>query len=472
MALGRDVEEADAGTRVQPRVAVRERGQRVDEVVLLAEVAAVLQIRRRHLGTLQGGVVHRRSLGRGHLGRVDGLGEQSLVAVGFFLQVGGHIQQSDGDGLSLSPPAEGTADDSATYKPNRTQTESMTEDAIEHRRLIVAGTGIAGLTAAIYAARSNNDPLVLEGDEPGGQLTLTSEVENYPGFPEGLSGPDLINKMKEQAEQFGSELKHGVVESVDGGESPFTVELSNGDVYTCDAFIAASGASARTLGVPGEDELMGYGVSTCATCDGAFFRGEDMLVVGGGDAAMEEAHFLTKFADTVYIAHRREEFRAEDYWIDKVGKKVESGEIEIMRNTELLEIHGSAEDGVDHVTLAQNDEGHPSENLDADGTETFDFDVGAVFMAIGHTPNTDYLKGTDVELDDAGYIVAEGGKGGGQTATDVEGIFGAGDIVDYHYQQAVTAAGMGCKAAMDADEYLEDLPEADAESEAAAEADD
>ena len=348
----------------------------------------------------------------------------------------------------------------------------MTEDAIEHHRLIVAGTGIAGLTTAIYAARSNNDPLVLEGDEPGGQLTLTSEVENYPGFPEGLSGPELINKMKEQAEQFGSELDHGIVTEVDGDERPFRVELRDGTVYTCDAFIAASGASARTLGVPGEDELMGYGVSTCATCDGAFFRGEDMLVVGGGDAAMEEAHFLTKFADTVYIAHRREEFRAEDYWIDKVQKKVESGEIEIMRNTELLELHGTPEDGVDHVTLARNDEGYPSEKLDDEGTETFEFDVGAVFMAIGHTPNTDYLEDTDVELDETGYIVAKGGKGGGQTATDVEGIFGAGDVVDYHYQQAVTAAGMGCKAAIDADEYLEDLPEVAAESEAAAEADD
>ncbi|PSP63887.1 thioredoxin reductase [Halobacteriales archaeon QH_8_67_36] len=347
----------------------------------------------------------------------------------------------------------------------------MTDDAIEHRRLIVAGTGIAGLTAAIYAARSNNDPLVLEGDEPGGQLTLTSEVENYPGFPEGLSGPELINEMKEQASQFGSEVEHGIVTAVEGDERPFRVELRDGTVYTCDAFIAASGASARTLGVPGEDELMGYGVSTCATCDGAFFRGEDMLVVGGGDAAMEEAHFLTKFADTVYVAHRREEFRAEDYWIDKVGRKVESGEIEIMRNTELLEMHGSPEEGVDHVTLAQNGEGYPSEKLDEEGTETFDFDVGAVFIAIGHTPNTDYLEDTDVELDETGYIVAKGGKGGGQTATDVEGIFGAGDVVDYHYQQAVTAAGMGCKAAIDADEYLEDLPEA-AETEAVAEADD
>ena len=348
----------------------------------------------------------------------------------------------------------------------------MTDEAIDHRRLIVAGTGIAGLTAAIYAARSNNDPLVLEGDEPGGQLTLTSEVENYPGFPEGLSGPDLINKMKEQASQFGSDLEHGIVTSVEGDERPFRVELRDGTVYTCDAFIAASGASARTLGVPGEDELMGYGVSTCATCDGAFFRGEDMLVVGGGDAALEEAHFLTKFADTVYIAHRREEFRAEDYWIDKVQRKVEAGDIEIMRNTELLELHGSPEEGVDHVTLAENEEGYPSEKLDDEGTETFDFDVGAVFMAIGHTPNTDYLEDTGVELDETGYIVAKGGKGGDQTATDVEGIFGAGDVVDYHYQQAVTAAGMGCKAAIDADEYLEDLPAVEAESEAAAEADD
>jgi len=349
----------------------------------------------------------------------------------------------------------------------------MTE-SVEHRRLIVAGTGAAGLTAAIYAARSNNDPLVLEGDEPGGQLTLTSEVENFPGFPEGLSGPDLINNMKEQAERFGTEIEHGIVADIDDSERPFRVELSNGDVYTCDAFIAASGASARTLGVPGEDDLMGYGVSTCATCDGAFFRDEDMLVVGGGDAAMEEAHFLTKFADTVYIAHRREEFRAEDYWIDRVQKKVDAGEIEIMRNTELLEIHGSPEEGVDHVTLARNEEGYPSENLDDPDTETFDFDVGAVFMAIGHTPNTGYLEDTGVELDDTGYIVAKGGKGGGQTATDVDGIFGAGDVVDYHYQQAVTAAGMGCKAAIDADEYLESEAEAaaDAESEAAAEADD
>jgi thioredoxin reductase (NADPH) len=333
----------------------------------------------------------------------------------------------------------------------------MDDSQPDHRRLVIAGSGIAGLSAAIYAARSNNDPLVLEGDEPGGQLTLTTDVANYPGFPEGISGPDLINNMKEQARRFGTEIDHGIVADVDASDRPFRVELKDGTVYTADAFIAASGASARTLGVPGEDQLMGYGVSTCATCDGAFFRGEDMLVVGGGDAAMEEATFLTKFADTVYIAHRREGFRAEDYWIDRVNEKVDDGDIEIMRNTELLEVHGTPEEGVDHVTLARNEAGYPKENLEEPGTETFDMDVGAVFLAIGHTPNTGYLEGTGVEMDDAGYLLTEGGRGGGQTRTGVEGVFGAGDVVDFHYQQAATAGGMGVKAALDADAYLEDV---------------
>ncbi|MFC6873166.1 NAD(P)/FAD-dependent oxidoreductase [Halobellus marinus] len=336
----------------------------------------------------------------------------------------------------------------------------MTEDTdeiVDHRPLIVAGSGIAGLSAAIYAGRSNNDPLVFEGDEPGGQLTLTTEVDNYPGFPEGISGPELVQNMKAQAERFGAEIKNGMVEAVEGDERPFTVRMKNGDVYTADAVIAASGASARTLGIPGEDELMGYGLSTCATCDGAFFRDEKILVVGGGDAAMEEANFLTKFASTVYIAHRREEFRAEDYWIDRVMEKVDEGEIEIMRNTEVTELHGSREDGMDHVTLVSHPEGHPTEKLDDPDTEEFDFDVGAVFYAIGHTPNTEYLEDTGVELDDEGYLQAKGGDGGGQTATDVPGIFGAGDVVDYHYQQAATAGGMGVKAALDADDYLEEL---------------
>ena len=349
----------------------------------------------------------------------------------------------------------------------------MTDDPLEHRRLVITGSGIAGLTAAIYAARSNNDPLVLKGDEPGGQLTLTTDVANYPGFPEGIGGPELIQQMEEQAERFGAEFENGIVAGVDDSTRPFRVELNSGDVYTADAVIAASGASARTLGVPGEDDLMGFGLSTCATCDGAFFRGEDMLVVGGGDAAMEEASFLTKFADTVYIAHRRENFRAEDYWVDRVMEHVEAGDIEIMRNTELLEIHGSQAEGVDSVTLAENETGYPKDNLDDPGTDTFEFDVGAVFYAIGHTPNTGYLEGTGVEMDEAGYLKTRGGEGGGQTKTDVEGIFGAGDVVDHHYQQAVTAGGMGSKAAIDADDYLDDRAAADATAgQAAAEGDD
>ena len=334
---------------------------------------------------------------------------------------------------------------------------AQTDESVEHRRLVIAGSGIAGLSAAIYAGRANNDPLVLEGDEPGGQLTLTTEVENYPGFPEGISGPELIQNMKSQAERFGADIRHGVVETVNDDEQPVILNISNGDTYTTDALIVASGASARTLGIPGEDELMGYGLSTCATCDGAFFRGEEIMVVGGGDAAMEEASFLTKFASTVYIVHRREEFRAEDYWVDRIMEHVDNGDVEIMRNTELTELHGTREDGVDYTTLVRHPEGYPSEKLDNPETETFEFDVGAVFYAIGHTPNTEYLHNTGVSLDDRGYLDAAGGDGGGQTKTDAPGIFAAGDVVDYHYQQAATAGGMGVKAALDVDEYLEDL---------------
>ncbi|RJX50086.1 NAD(P)/FAD-dependent oxidoreductase [Halonotius pteroides] len=333
--------------------------------------------------------------------------------------------------------------------------------ATDHRRLVIAGSGIAGLSAAIYAARSNNEPLVLEGDEPGGQLTLTTDVENYPGFPEGISGPDLINEMKEQARKFGTEIENGVLEDVtvngEGADRQFRITLTDDTVYTADALIAASGASARTLGIPGEDELMGWGLSTCATCDGAFFRDEEIVVVGGGDAAMEEAHFLTKFASTVYIVHRREGFRAEDVWVDRIMEKVDAGEIEIMRNTEVTELHGTQEDGIDHVTMVSNPEGHPTEKLDDPDTEAFEFDAGAVFYAIGHTPNTDYLEATGVDTDDEGYLITEGGRGGGQTKTGVEGLFGAGDVVDFHYQQAATAAGMGVQAALDADDYLDEL---------------
>jgi thioredoxin reductase (NADPH) len=346
-------------------------------------------------------------------------------------------------------------------------------DGAEHRRLIIAGSGIAGLTAAIYAARSNNDPLVLEGDEPGGQLTLTTEVDNYPGFPEGISGPELVSNMKAQARRFGAEIENGVVDDVEvvddrGPGHTFHVTLSSGTTYTADAVIAASGASARTLGIPGEDELMGYGLSTCATCDGAFFRDEKIVVVGGGDAACEEAVFLTKFASTVYLVHRREEFRAEDYWIDRVMEHVDDGDIELKLNTEVTELHGSREAGIDHVTMVHNPAGHPTDRPDDPDTERYEFDAGAVFYAIGHTPNTSYLADLDVEMDEEGYLDTAGGDGGGQTETGVPGLFGAGDVVDYHYQQAITAGGMGCKAAIDADGYLEDL---DRERTAAAEGD-
>jgi thioredoxin-disulfide reductase len=329
------------------------------------------------------------------------------------------------------------------------------DETDDHHPLAIVGSGISALTAAIYAGRANNDPLLLEGDEPGGQLTLTTDVDNYPGFPDGINGSELINRMRSQAEKFGARIEHGIVTDVDDTVAPFELTLSNGTTYTADAVIAASGASARTLGVPGEDELMGHGVSTCATCDGAFFQGEDMLVVGGGDAAMEEANFLTKFADTVYVVHRREQFRAEEFWVDRTMAAVEDGDIELLRNTELTDIHGSQEDGVDHAHLISHPNGHPKERRAAgEDVEEFTMDVGAVFLAIGHTPNTAYLEDTGAELDEDGYLLTQGGRGGGQTKTDVEGIFGAGDVVDFHYQQAVTAAGMGSQAALDADAWL------------------
>lgn len=329
----------------------------------------------------------------------------------------------------------------------------MTQDS--HWPIIIAGSGIAGLSAAIYAGRSDNKPLIIHGDEPGGQLTLTTEVANYPGFPDSVNGPELINKMQEQAEKFGAELEHGIITDVSKEDDTFYVTLNNGEEYTSDAFIAASGASARTLGVTGEDEYMGYGLSTCATCDGAFFRGEDMVVVGGGDAAMEEASFLTKFADTVYLVHRREEFRAEDYLINEAMEHVENGDIEVLRNTEVVEILGE-DQSVTGVRLVQHDEGHPKNKMDDPeyDVEESTLDCGAVFYAIGHTPNTGYLEDTDVELDETGYIQTKQEGDSGQTKTEIEGLFGAGDVVDPYYQQAATASGMGVKAALDADAYL------------------
>ncbi len=340
--------------------------------------------------------------------------------------------------------------------PKHTSSDSISEE-IEHREIIIAGAGIAGLSAAIYSARAKNDPLVIEGPEPGGQLTLTTEVENYPGFPDAITGPELINRMKSQATKFGAETRYGIITTIDDTDRPFKIGLSDGTFLTSDAFIVASGAYARTLGVPGENDLMGFGVSTCATCDGAFFKGEDILVVGGGDAAMEEAHFLTKFANKVYIVHRRDSFRAEKYWIDRIMKKVDSGDIVILWNTEVSQINGTPAEGISTVDLICHPDGIPSGKKDEAGFDKSTLNVGAVFIAIGHIPNTDYLHSTSVEIDPEGYLLTNEGSSSRKTHTAVPGIFGAGDVVDSHYQQAITAGSMGVQAALDAGAYLDDL---------------
>jgi len=325
----------------------------------------------------------------------------------------------------------------------------MTENV---RDVVIAGSGVAGLSAAVYAARGDLEPLVLEGDEPGGQLTLTTDVDNFLGFPDGVGGHELVQRGKEQARSFGAEFQHGIVADADLSERPFTLELSSGDTVETRALIVASGASARTLGVPGEDELMGYGLSTCATCDGAFHRGDDVIVVGGGDAAMEEADFLAKFADSVTVVHRREELRASELLARRAR---ENEAVEFLWNAEVTGILGSQEEGVSGVEVVQHPDGHPTEKLEdperADEVDEFELDVGGVFYAIGHVPNTGFLEDTPVELDDRGYLETEAGM---TSETGVEGVFAAGDVMDPEYQQAITAAGTGSMAALDAEEWL------------------
>lgn len=323
----------------------------------------------------------------------------------------------------------------------------------EIRDVVIAGSGMAGLTAAIYAARADLEPLVLEGDEPGGQLTLTTDVENYPGFAEGVDAFELIEDSKEQAARFGAEYEQASVVDAHVDERPFELELSTGETLETRSFIVASGASARWVGAENEEELMGHGLSTCATCDGAFHRGDEVLVIGGGDSAMEEALFLTKFAETVYVVHRREQLRASEIMKKRAMDK---DNIEFMWNTELLEIYGSQEEGVTGAKLVRNEDGHPKEAYESDGdsVEVIDFDCGGVFYAIGHTPNTKFLEGTDVQMDEDGYVETLEGR---TSETHVEGVFVGGDVTDRHYQQAVTAAGMGCMAAIDAEEWLDEV---------------
>jgi thioredoxin reductase (NADPH) len=304
-----------------------------------------------------------------------------------------------------------------------------------HHRLIILGSGPAGLTAALYAARANLLPLVLEGSQPGGQLTITTDVENYPGFPEGIMGPELVDKMREQARRFGAKSRFETVLRADLSARPFTLE-SDAGTYTCDALIVATGASAKQLGIPSEGHLLGYGVSACATCDGFFFRGKEVAVVGGGDTAVEEALFLTKFATKVTIIHRRSELRASKIMQERA---LNNDKIAFRWNSVVQEVVGSREGGVDGVRLADTLTGADSV-LPAQG----------VFVAIGHQPNTQVFQG-QLAMNALGYLQVEEPT----SYTSVPGVFAAGDVMDPLYRQAVTAAGTGCRAAIDAERWLE-----------------
>ena len=300
--------------------------------------------------------------------------------------------------------------------------------------LAIIGSGPAGYTAGIYASRASLKPVLFEGLESGGQLMLTTDVENYPGFDSGIMGPDLMQIFKKQAERFGTEIKTETINSIKKIDGGFSLESAK-DSYEFKSVIISSGASAKWLDIKGEKELQGHGVSACATCDGFFFKEKEVIVVGGGDSAMEEALFLTKFATKVYIVHRRDSFRASKIMQDRV---LGNDKIEVLWNKEVTEIHGS--ESVESVSLSDTKDGSSSE-LNIDG----------VFMAIGHTPNVDFLAGL-VELDEKGYV-----KTGftTETSTSVPGVFAAGDVADSIYRQAVTAAGTGCQAAIDAERWLD-----------------
>ena len=313
--------------------------------------------------------------------------------------------------------------------------ESQT--SVDHRKVVIVGSGPAGLTAALYAARADLEPLVFEGLQPGGQLTITTDVENFPGFPEGVLGPELMERMRAQAQRFGAAVRFEPVTEVDLTQRPFVLRSDSGDVHA-DSLIIATGASAKQLGLASERELMGYGVSACATCDGFFFRDKEIVVIGGGDTAMEEATYLTKFASKVTVVHRRDELRASRIMQERA---LANEKIAFLWNSTLEEVVGSREEGVNAIRVR-----------DVVTDEVSEVPCEGVFIAIGHKPNTE-LFASALELDPVGYIKVRHPT----THTNLEGVFACGDATDPTYRQAVTAAGSGCQAAIDAERWLETL---------------
>ncbi len=303
--------------------------------------------------------------------------------------------------------------------------------------VIIIGTGCAGWTSAIYTARANLKPLVLAGEQPGGQLTTTTDVENFPGFPEGVMGPDLMMRMQQQAEKFGTRVEYEMVNSVEkNADGDFTLTTAGGKNYQSKTVIIATGASPRHLGLPNEKELIGRGLTSCATCDGAFYPDVPVVVIGGGDSACEEADFLTRFASKVYLVHRRDELRASKIMADRV---LSNDKIEPVWNSRVTDYLTDDEGHMRAVKIHNTASGEDSE-----------VEVKCVFVAIGHDPNTGFLEGSGVDVDENGYVL----QAGHSTTSNVEGIFSAGDVADHIYRQAITAAGNGCQAALDAERYI------------------